>query len=102
MLGAGLLISAATVVVPVALGSAPLEHATWEADLPLLGHLKVSTALVFDIGVYLLVVGLVLMVFEAFGDDPGRPADADADREVHDSTGAPPTPLPEAEQVPVT
>jgi multicomponent Na+:H+ antiporter subunit A len=102
LLGAGLLISAATVVVPVALGSAPLEHATWEADLPLLGHLKVSTALAFDIGVYLLVVGLVLMVFEAFGDDPGRPADADADREVHDSTGAPPAPLPEAEQVPVT
>ena len=25
---------------------------------------------VFDIGVYLVVVGLVLMVFEAFGDDP--------------------------------
>jgi multicomponent Na+:H+ antiporter subunit A len=84
----------------VALGSAPLEHATWEADLPLLGHLKVSTALAFDIGVYLLVVGLVLMVFEAFGDDPGRPADAD--HEVHDSTGAPPAPLPETEQVPVT
>jgi multicomponent Na+:H+ antiporter subunit A len=102
VLGAGLLISAATVVVPVALGSAPLEHAAWEADLPLLGHVKATTALVFDIGVYLVVLGLVLMVFESFGDDPGPPARGDADHEVHDSTGAPTAPLPEAEQVPVT
>jgi hypothetical protein len=29
-----------------------------------------SSALVFDTGVYLAVVGMVLMVFEAFGDDP--------------------------------
>ncbi|HEU0170556.1 MAG TPA: hydrogen gas-evolving membrane-bound hydrogenase subunit E [Acidimicrobiales bacterium] len=102
VLGSGLLISALTVVVPVALGSAPLEHASWEADLPLLGHLKVTSALAFDVGVYLLVVGLVLMVFESFGDDPGRSAEADAGHELHDSTGAPPAPLPEAEQVPVT
>jgi multisubunit Na+/H+ antiporter MnhB subunit len=101
VLGGGLLISALTVVVPVALGSAPLEHASWEADLPLLGHLKVTSALAFDVGVYLLVVGLVLMVFESFGDDPGR-SEADAGHELHDSTGAPPAPLPEAEQVPVT
>ena len=33
-------------------------------------HVKVTTALAFDIGVYLVVVGLVLMVFESFGDDP--------------------------------
>jgi multicomponent Na+:H+ antiporter subunit A len=102
VLGVGLLLAAATVVVPVALGSAPLEHAAWEADLPLLGHLKVTTALVFDIGVYLVVLGLVLMVFESFGDDPGPPSRAGEDHEVHDSTAAPPAPLPEAEQVPVT
>ena len=33
------------------------------------GHVKLSSVLAFDIGVYLVVVGLVLMVFEAFGDD---------------------------------
>ena len=38
-------------------------------DPPLLGPVYVSTTLVFDIGVYLVVVGLVFMVFEAFGDD---------------------------------
>ena len=38
--------------------------------LPVFGHVKVTSALPFDIGVYLVVVGLVLMVFEAFGEDP--------------------------------
>ena len=64
--------------------------------------MKVTSALAFDIGVYLRGVGLVLMVFESFGDDPRQLADADADHEVHDSTGAPPTPLPEADEVPAT
>lgn len=79
VLGTGLLLSAATVLVPVLLGSAPLESAEFETDLPLLGHLKVTSALPFDIGVYLVVLGLVLMVFESFGDDPQTamaPADA--------------------------
>ena len=41
------------------------------STLPLLGHGQGSPApLAFDIGVYLVVVGLVLMVFEAFGDEP--------------------------------
>ena len=31
--------------------------------------MKVTSALVFDIGVYLAVIGLALMVFESFGDD---------------------------------
>jgi multicomponent Na+:H+ antiporter subunit A len=70
VLGAGLLLSAVTALTPVLLGSAPLESAKFETDLPLLGHIKLTSALPFDIGVYLLVLGLVLMVFESFGDDP--------------------------------
>ena len=31
---------------------------------------KVTSALLFDGGVYLAVVGIVLMAFEAFGDAP--------------------------------
>jgi multicomponent Na+:H+ antiporter subunit A len=72
VLGAGMLLAVVTALVPIALGAAPLEHASWEADLPVLGHMKVTSALPFDIGVYLLVVGLVLMVFESFGDEPSR------------------------------
>jgi len=102
VLGAGLLLSAVTVLVPVVLGGAPLEGARWETDLPLLGHVKVTSALPFDVGVYLLVLGLVLMVFESFGDDPRQLAEADADHELHDSTAAPAAHLPEADEVPAT
>jgi hypothetical protein len=40
--------------------------------LPLLGSVDVSSALAFDTGVYLAVVGMVLMAFESFGDDPAE------------------------------
>ena len=63
------------------LGGAILEHATLELHPPVLGDIKVTSALPFDVGVYLVVIGLILMVFEAFGDDrddengDGRSAD---------------------------
>jgi multicomponent Na+:H+ antiporter subunit A len=74
VMGAGLLVAAVTALVPLALGGAVLESAALEGDLPLLGHVKVTSALVFDAGVYFVVLGLVLMVFESFGDDPRVPA----------------------------
>ncbi len=70
VLGTGLLVSVGTALVPMLQGQAVLEHSVWEADLPIFGHVKATSALPFDIGVYLVVVGLVLMVFEAFGEDP--------------------------------
>src|SRR5262245_7909226 len=74
VLGAGLLVSAVTAAVPLLFGGAVLEGALVEWDLPLLGHVKLSSTLAFDTGVYLVVLGLVLMVFESFGDDPRVPA----------------------------
>ena len=70
ILGAGLLLAAATAAMPLLTGDAVLEGAVVEWDLPLLGKVKATSALAFDAGVYLVVVGLALMVFEAFGDDP--------------------------------
>jgi multicomponent Na+:H+ antiporter subunit A len=69
VLGVGLLIAAGTALAPLVTGGALLEHGKVELDPPLLGHVKVTSTLVFDIGVYVLVVGLVLMVLEAFGDE---------------------------------
>ena len=51
-------------------GGAVLESAAWTWEAPLLGTVKVASPVFFDIGVYLAVVGLALMVFESFGDDP--------------------------------
>ncbi len=70
VLGSGVLIATLTALVPLILGGSVLETAAWEASVPLLGTVKLTSALAFDIGVYLVVVGLALMVFESFGDDP--------------------------------
>jgi multicomponent Na+:H+ antiporter subunit A len=77
VLGAGLCISSFTALLPVLLGGAVLEHGEFEVGLPIFGDVKFVSALPFDIGVYLVVVGLVLMAFAAFGDDrpPGSAAD---------------------------
>lgn len=78
VLGVGLAMAATTGLVPLLVGDAPLDNAKVEWDLPLLGHVKVTSAVIFDSGVYLVVIGLLLMVFEALGDDRDD-ADADAD-----------------------
>jgi multisubunit Na+/H+ antiporter MnhB subunit len=47
-----------------------LSSAKITIDAPLLGTINVTSATAFDIGVYLVVVGVVLMAFEAFGGEP--------------------------------
>lgn len=69
ILGGGLLIAVVTATVPIVLGGSVLEHGDIEWTIPVIGVLKTTSALPFDIGVYLVVVGLILMMFEAFGDD---------------------------------
>jgi multisubunit Na+/H+ antiporter MnhB subunit len=73
VLGAGLLIATLTALVPVLAGGALLETGEVAVDLPVLGHVAASSALVFDVGVYLVVLGLVLMVFESFGEEVPAP-----------------------------
>lgn len=80
ILGGGLLVSVTTAIVPLALGESVLEHALFERDLPVLGVVKATSALPFDIGVYFVVVGLVLMAFEAFGGDVAHVAARDTAR----------------------
>ncbi len=70
VLGTGLLIAVVTAVVPLVAGGSVLEADWFEVDAPLLGPIKVTSALVFDIGVYIAVLGLAMMVFESFGDEP--------------------------------
>jgi multisubunit Na+/H+ antiporter MnhB subunit len=70
ILGGGLVIAVATALAPLVTGGALLESGEADLTLPLVGTLHLSTALAFDAGVYGVVVGVVLMVFEAFGDEP--------------------------------
>ncbi|MHB1139847.1 MAG: MnhB domain-containing protein, partial [Microthrixaceae bacterium] len=82
ILGGGLFLAALVAVVPVVLGGAVLESAYTTLDLPLVGELTLVSAAAFDLGVYLVVVGLVLMVFEAFGEAFDRPSGPEREREV--------------------
>jgi multisubunit Na+/H+ antiporter MnhB subunit len=68
-LGLGLCVAATTAIVPMVLGGSILEHGDVSVHLPALGGAKATSALPFDIGVYLVVVSVVLMAFEAFGED---------------------------------
>jgi multisubunit Na+/H+ antiporter MnhB subunit len=70
VLGGGLLLAVVTALTPLLFGESVLESASWTLHPPLLGTVKLSSVLVFDAGVYLVVAGLVMMMFESFGDDP--------------------------------
>ncbi|TJZ79383.1 Na+/H+ antiporter subunit A [Rhodococcus oryzae] len=67
ILGLGLMFSAGTAMASLFLGAPALSSATLEVTLPLLGDIKMVTAIFFDLGVYLIVVGLVLDVLRSLG-----------------------------------
>jgi multicomponent Na+:H+ antiporter subunit A len=77
ILGSGLTLAVGTALVPLLVGQNVLEHDSAVFHVPLLGDLHIGSTLSFDGGVYLIVIGLVLMVFEAFGDDGDGSDDGD-------------------------
>ncbi|WP_125129880.1 Na+/H+ antiporter subunit A [Microbacterium sp. 10M-3C3] len=72
LLGAGMLVAIACAIVPLFFGQPPLTSAFFEAELPVLGHVEFVTSTVFDIGVYLVVIGLVLDVLRSLGAEVDR------------------------------
>ncbi|QDO87094.1 Na+/H+ antiporter subunit A [Ornithinimicrobium ciconiae] len=67
LLGGGLFIAAAAAILPMFFASPPLR--TWIVDvpLPLIGDVHLVTSLLFDVGVYLVVVGLMLDILRSLG-----------------------------------
>ncbi|MGD9484147.1 Na+/H+ antiporter subunit A [Streptomyces sp. TRM70308] len=86
--GAGLALAATAGALPLAFGAPPLTSALWEFHLPLLGAVKGSTSLFFDIGVYVLVLGVVLKLLAAAGTSPQTESGA----EEGDEAGGPEAP----------
>lgn len=65
----GLILALGTGVAGVIFGKSFL-HAQWfSVDIPLLGTLELSTTLVFDIGVYLTVIGVMVMMILLLMED---------------------------------
>jgi multicomponent Na+:H+ antiporter subunit A len=69
LLGSGLLLAALTGLASLVLGEPFQSSAILEAHIPVLGEVKLVTVLFFDIGVYLIVVGLILALLSILGPD---------------------------------
>jgi multicomponent Na+:H+ antiporter subunit A len=67
LLGAGLLLAASTGLTSLVLDEPYQSSAILKWEVPLLGEVKLVTVLFFDIGVYLIVVGLVLALLTILG-----------------------------------
>ncbi|WP_106815680.1 Na+/H+ antiporter subunit A [Microbacterium timonense] len=76
LLGAGMTIAVACAIVPLFFGAAPLTSTFFEWDLPVIGHGEFVTSTLFDVGVYLVVIGLVLDVLRSLGAEVDRQAQA--------------------------
>lgn len=72
LIGSGLTIALLVGLAPVAFGAPVLSSAKWAFDVPLLGHLELQTSLFLDVGVYLLIVGVVLDLLRSLGAGVAR------------------------------
>ena len=63
----GMFLSAGVGLAALLFGGDVLQSWILQAEIPILGDVKLVTSLFFDIGVYLVVVGLVLDVLRSLG-----------------------------------
>ncbi|AWI79799.1 monovalent cation/H+ antiporter subunit A [Parazoarcus communis] len=61
LIGVGVLIAAATGLGSLVVGYPFLTSTAWHLDLPLLGELHIASAMFFDTGVFLVVVGATML-----------------------------------------
>ncbi|MHA6625793.1 MnhB domain-containing protein [Pseudonocardia sichuanensis] len=67
LIGSGLGVALLSALAPVAFGAPVLATAKVAVDVPLLGHLETQTSVVLDVGVYLLIIGVVLDLLRSLG-----------------------------------
>ena len=72
ILGSGPAIAAVAGLVPLFFDGQVFQAYDVEVVLPLLGHVHFASAMVFDIGVYLVVIGLVIDVLRSLGSEVDR------------------------------
>jgi multicomponent Na+:H+ antiporter subunit A len=69
LMGLGLLAASLTGFAALLPGLSFLESGYLEFSVPLIGKVKVVSALFFDIGVYLVVVGMALGLIRSLGEE---------------------------------
>ena len=89
LLGTGMIIATTAALAPVPLGGTILQTTKVDLVLPVFNQVHLATALFFDVGVYLIVIGLVLDVLSSLGAEVDRQAEAEgisAPDVAHDDT----------------
>ena len=67
VLGSGMAIAVVAAVLPIPFGGGIFTTATPVFQVPLLGEVHLPSALIFDVGVYLVVVGVMLDFLRSLG-----------------------------------
>lgn len=75
VIGVGLFAALSTAVAPLFTGGILLESHIWRLSVPAVGEVKLVSSLFFDLGVYLVVVGVVIAVLVSLGIEGGAIAD---------------------------
>ncbi|WP_083941464.1 Na+/H+ antiporter subunit A [Sanguibacter suarezii] len=75
LLGTGLFLSAGVGLGALMLGGEVLQSVIVEFTLPAFGHVKLVTSLFFDLGVFLVVIGLILDILRSLGSEIDRQID---------------------------
>ncbi len=78
VLGIGLATAALSGLLPTLLGGGVLQSAIVDIHIPLVGTLHLVTSVFFDIGVYLVVIGLALDVLRSLGGGIDEQIESDA------------------------
>ena len=60
--GVGLVIGTLAAVPPIFIGEPFFKALWWYPEIPLIGEVSINTPLIFDVGVYLTVLGSVLAI----------------------------------------
>ncbi|MEV1035852.1 Na+/H+ antiporter subunit A [Streptomyces sp. NPDC050204] len=98
--GLGLFLSTGVALLGLADGTV-LHAWTHHGRLPLIGEYHIGTPIIFDFGVYLLVLGVVLDIVRALGAKIDRQIErAAAEQAAAAGTAAPPRPAPGTEGTP--
>ncbi|QRV02315.1 Na+/H+ antiporter subunit A [Arcanobacterium phocisimile] len=83
LMGAGMVIAAIAALAPLAAGGTILQTASIEFVMPMFGQVKLATALFFDIGVYVAVVGLSLDIVRSLGAEIDRHTEQDTESDTN-------------------
>lgn len=69
LVATGLFIAMASGIIGLVLSGGFLTGIWWDLTVPLLGELHIGTPLFFDIGVYLLVAGMTVMILFTLSEE---------------------------------